>query len=311
MKTRTSSGRESGSGSRSATLIGLLRPANGVIAGAAVLVGAFVSASSVEWGAAVLGALAALAATGAANALNDSRDVESDLVNRPGRPLPQGRVSPAAALILAFGLYAASLILVYPLGGSATLLVGAWIVLTALYSFALKGVPLFGNLVVAFVAASPLLMGGATQGVAPYRPGPAALDAMATLPGHRLLILFFLAALLHMARELVKDAEDVEGDRSAGTRTFAVVAGVRSSVSVARVLLVASMWAAAAPFAMRLLGWGYLALLVPIEGALVWLLVESSRALREGGDGPSLRRVSNGLKIVMVLGLAAFAAGAV
>lgn len=313
----TSSGRESSSGSNPAALLTLLRPANGVMAGAAVLVGAFVSAHHVDWRSAGLGALAAFAAAGAANALNDARDVDSDRINRPARPVPSGLVGPATAVAIAVGLYAASVALACPLGAGAVLIVAAWVVSTVLYSFALKGVPLFGNLVVAGVAASPLLMGGLTQGVSPALARGAAVglaaagDTAAAPHGHGLVVLFALAVLLHLARELVKDAEDLEGDRAAGTSTFAVAAGLRPTLAAARVLLVVSMWAAVAPFAMRVMGWGYLALLVPIEGALAWLLIQSSHAISGDDRVAALGRLSNGLKAVMVLGLAAFAAGAV
>jgi geranylgeranylglycerol-phosphate geranylgeranyltransferase len=311
MTTPTSSGRASSSesdGRESAkscapALVSLVRPANG----------AFVSVGQVDWGSAALGALATFAAAGAANALNDLRDVVSDRVNRPARPLPAGRLTVGAAATVAVSLYVASIALAACLGSRALLLAGSWVVLTALYAFALKGVPLFGNLVVAAVAASPLLMGGVTQGTLALadRATASVVTRAGAFDERGLLMLFGLAALLHMARELVKDVEDVAGDKAAGITTFAATAGTSASLTVARVLLVLSMWAATVPFTLGLMGWGYLALLVPIEGALAWLLVESSRAVEGEWSATSLRRVSNGLKAVMVLGLAAFAAGAI
>ena len=88
-------------------------------------------------------------------------------------------------------------------------------------------------------------------------------------------------------------------------RTLAVTAGPDASLALARIALVATMWAAVAPFALRLFGWGYLVLLVPIEATLAWLVV----ALGAGRDGRALRRASSVLKAVMVAGLAAFAVG--
>jgi len=70
--TAGSSGVASSSGSSPASglgaLVGLMRPLNGVMAAAAVLVGAFVSRSPTMWGPAVLGAFSAFAAAAAANA---------------------------------------------------------------------------------------------------------------------------------------------------------------------------------------------------------------------------------------------------
>ena len=69
-------------------IVSLVRPLNGVIAAAAVFVGAFVAQRPTDWVPAALGALAAFCAASGANALNDFFDRETDRVNRPGRPVP-------------------------------------------------------------------------------------------------------------------------------------------------------------------------------------------------------------------------------
>ena len=288
MTTGSNSGPRSTSGSSPGALLALVRPVNGLIAAAAVAVGAFVAGRPTIWGAVALGAASAFAAAAAANALNDALDVEADRENRPERPIPAGRAGKRAAVILAIVLYAAAVGTAASLGTGAALLAVAWVVLTALYSMVLKSIPVVGNVVVAAVSASPLLMGGLSQGA--LRP---------------LVAPFALAFLVHLAREAVKDVEDRRGDEAAGVRTLAVAAGPDASLALARIALVATMWAAVAPFALRLFGWGYLVLLVPIEATLAWLVV----ALGAGRDGRTLRRTSSVLKAVMVAGLAAFAAG--
>ncbi len=313
MTTRTSSGPGSGSGSDGSAAIALFRPLNAALAAAAVLVGAVAAARPVDWSAAALGAGSAVAASCAANALNDAVDVMSDTVNRPRRPVVSGRVSPRAAVWSGIALFAASAVLAAPLGGHALALVAAWALLTTLYSLALKGVPVVGNLIVAAVAASPLLMGGLTQGLttAVRTAGRSAAHAMQgvepDLAIRRLVVMFLLAALVHLARELVKDAEDAAGDSLARKRTLAVAFGPAAALAGSRVVIVVVMWAAVAPYALGLLGTGYLGVLVPLEATLAWLVVHSS----SGGapDAARLRQLSNGLKVVMVLGLVAFVAG--
>ena len=283
----------------------LLRPVNGAMAGAAVLVGAVaavalaesdgasgVVAGPVQWWPAILCALSAFAASGASNALNDAIDVESDRLNRPLRPVPSGAVSPRAAGVLAVALYAAGALLAVPAGLAAVVLVLSWVVLTALYSLVLEGVPLVGNMVVAAVAASPLVLGGLSQ-----RKTPGGL-----------LLLFGLAALLHLARELYKDAEDAEGDRRSGVATLAVRAPV-AALGLGRWLLVLSMAAAFVPYAAGLMGTLYLALLAPIEGLLAWLVVVSFRDAARGRAERGPAGVPDRLKIVMALGLVAFLVG--
>lgn len=271
-----------------AARLGILRPVNGLIAGAAVFVGAFVSRQAVDWSAAVPGAAAAFAAAGAANAFNDYADRDADGMNRPERPIPSGAVSPRAALVTAATLYAVSIGLAALAGSGAATLAVAWAVATMVYSIAFKGVPILGNMVVSAVAATPLLMGGLTQG-----------------SPRGTLIPCGLAFLIHLARELVKDAEDIEGDRAASVRTFAVRYGLAASVVAARVTLVGLIGLAALPFGLRVYGWGYAATVCVIDAVVVWTLVSL------GGDlsGGSLRAISNRLKAVMVLGLVAFTVG--
>jgi geranylgeranylglycerol-phosphate geranylgeranyltransferase len=288
MTTCSNSEPPSASESRPGALIALVRPVNGLIAAAGVAVGAFVVSRPTAWGAAALGAASALSAAAAANALNDVLDVEADRVNRPERPIPAGLIGRRPAVVLAIALYATAVGAAVPLGRGAVLLVLGWVALTALYSTVFKGVPVVGNVVVAAVSGSPLLMGGISQGT--LRP---------------LAAPFALAFLAHLAREAVKDVEDRRGDEAAGVRTLAVASGPGAGLALARIALVATMWLAVAPFALRLFGWGYLVLLVPIEAALAWLIV----ALGAGGHERTLKRSSAVLKAVMVAGLVAFAAG--
>lgn len=266
----------------------LARPVNGTIAGAAVVVGAFVSRSPTHWGAALLGAGSAFAAAAGANALNDALDRDIDAVNRPDRPIPSGRVEVPAAVRLAVAAYGLSLILAALVGPGALALAGSWVILTGLYSRSLKGLPIAGNVAVALVASTPFLMGGLTQG----------RYLLALIPSA-------LAFLLHLARELVKDVEDMKGDAAAGVNTFAVRRGARATFALVRAVLVVLIAAAAVPFAFRIYGWGYAAVVIVIDAALVWLMA----SMNANADSGGLRRPSVALKGVMALGLVAFVLG--
>lgn len=292
MKT-TTAGR-SGSGPRSASspasYLALIRPLNGTIASAAVLVGAFVSRWPTVWPRGFLGAGCAFLAASAANALNDAVDREADAVNRPARPIPSGRVTPRAARLAALVLYAGALSLAIPLGPRALALVSSWVVLTALYSCFAKGVPVVGNVLAALVAASPFVLGGLTQGKVLLS-----------------LVPFALAFIVHLAREAVKDAEDAEGDARVGVRTLAVARGAGASLVMARVSIALAMVAAPLPYLARLYGIGYGAAVVLIEV----IFVRDLLILRGRPGAARLERASNGLKLVMLAGLAGFVLGVI
>jgi len=289
---RTTTGGNSGRvlrfASRAGALIELLRPVNGLLAAAAVLVGAFVSRSPTFWWPALVGAGSAFAAAGAANALNDRLDLVSDRINRPGRPIPSGRLSQvdATAAACVSGLVSVGLAAI--IGAGAVTLAITWLVLTALYSRFLKGVPIAGNVAVALVAATPFLMGGFSQGK----------YLLAAIP-------CVLAFFIHLAREIVKDVEDIAGDEAAGLRTFAVRRGVAASFAVARGILIVLMALAVLPFAFRVYGWGYASVLVVIDVVLIWLMV----SMKANSESAGLRRPTNALKAVMALGLLSFIVG--
>jgi len=271
-------------------VVELARPLNGAIAAVAVLVGAFVARRPTSVEPAVLGALAAFAAVASANAANDIVDREIDRVNRPGRPIPSGRIGLGTAKSAALLWQAAALVLSALVGGEAFALVASWAVVTTLYSAYVKGVPVAGTVLAAFVGASPFLLGGITQGRIALTAAP-----------------FGLAFVVQAARELVKDAEDVEGDARAGVRTLAVALGRDAAILAARLIAIVLMPLAVLPFILRLYGPGYAAVVVVIEGVLAWLIVSMGGA----AEPARLRLWSNGLKTVMVLGLAAFALGVI
>jgi geranylgeranylglycerol-phosphate geranylgeranyltransferase len=258
------------------------------MASAAVIVGAHLSRSPMIWPPALAGAGSALAAAAGANALNDALDKEIDAVNRPERPVPSGRVSVRGAFAVSACAFVASLALAAIVSPAALWLAAGWAVLTALYTKTLKGVPLVGNVAVAAVASTPFLMGGLTQDR--YLPA---------------LIPTALALLVHLAREIVKDVEDMEGDRTAGVTTLAVRSGAQASARVVRAILVALMGLAAVPFAIGLYGWGYAVVVAVMDIIVIVAIVALSRE----PDVAGAFRASAALKLVMALGLAAFVAG--
>ena len=280
-------GRRTG-GTTTAAVAEIARPLNGFIAAVAVLAGAFVSRYPTRWVEASLGAAAAFAAAAGANALNDAMDAREDALNRPDRPIPSGKIRPRSAVAAAVVAYLVSVGLASLVGVGPFVLAVTWVAATVAYSVGLKGTPVLGNAVAAAVAATPFLMGGLTQDK----------YLLAMIPT-------LLAFLAHLAREAVKDAEDVQGDIAAGVGTLAVRKGAAASVALARATMLMLIGFAALPFAFRIYGWGYAAVVCVIDVILVWGLV----LLGGSPTADRLGQVSRMLKSVMVLGLLAFVLG--
>lgn len=214
----------------------LLRPLNVVFFVIGVMLGGVLSAGSEAVQEANLVRLLVAAGSaacigGAANSLNDIFDLEIDRVNRPDRPLPAGLVAPRTAWIV--WIVGSVLGVGLSLGLSGVhvgLAVGAVVLLYAYNAF-LKHVPGVGNLVVALVVALVVVYGGMAVGPV----GPALVGAA-------------FAFLIILAREIVKDVQDMAGDAEGGGRTLPLVAGPRTACRSAAGLVALTMVFTPAPF---------------------------------------------------------------
>ena len=269
-------------------LLELARPLNMAIGFAAVVVGALVAGSLGPVSDVLRAALSASLILGGGNSLNDLCDLEEDRRNRPSRPIPSGRASPTAAGIWAALLFASGLLVAFPLGRPFPLALSA-VGLLVLYDILLKRLPLVGNLAVALLGGAAFLYGGMAVG----RIEGALVPAV-------------LAFLFHLGRELIKDAEDVEGDREAGVRTLAVVRGRDSSLRWASATLLLTAVLAPIPFFLGMYRWPYMVVVLlgvdPVLAYVVYVLLGCP-------DRRTLGRLSRILKADMLLGLAALVAG--
>jgi len=236
----------------------IIRPANAVMAGVAAVIAYFIAAGALVPSALLLLVVVTLI-TAAGNVINDYFDAEIDAVNRADRPIPSGQVSRNAALWYAIVLF---------ILGIAICLFTNWIciafavfnsLLLALYAARLKSMPLVGNIAVSYLSGSMFLFGGAFAG----------MDGLIHLVP--IAVMTFLAM---MARELVKDAEDVEGDRAGGAVTLPMLIGVKKTALIAFVFVLLSAIASTVPF----LWWGipYLVLIAVVD---LVLLAAAKKAL--------------------------------
>jgi geranylgeranylglycerol-phosphate geranylgeranyltransferase len=162
--------------------------------------------------------------TAAACAINDYWDVQKDSINHSDRPLPSGLLTLRQAKFAAVLAFSFALIAAIPLGKSAFWLVMFSTLLLWNYSHILRYSGILSNLVVATMIALLILLGSIVAG----RP-------LAML--YPMGFLFCYA----LARELIWDVHDAEGDRHQGIMT------------------VANDWGTTAAF---LLAWGLLGLLM-------------------------------------------------
>jgi geranylgeranylglycerol-phosphate geranylgeranyltransferase len=215
----------------------IIRPLNSFVAGCAVLLGYLIAAGTIAGEAFILVPVV-LFATAGGNVINDYYDREIDRINRPDRPIPSGAVTPRAALVYsgvlfltAIGFSTLTNTLCFALAVFNSLLL--WV-----YAASLKRVPLVGNLAVSYLAASIFLFGGALVGID-------GLIQNVPLAG--------IVVLAMLSRELLKDAEDVEGDAEGGARTLPMIVGVRTTAAIA---LIAALGAVIMSYLPLMRWWG-------------------------------------------------------
>ncbi|PGF14936.1 geranylgeranylglycerol-phosphate geranylgeranyltransferase [Natrinema sp. CBA1119] len=242
-------------------LLELTRPVNVIAAGVLTFIGSFVAGGVTEEPIAVAAAVGATAlAVGAGNAINDYFDREIDRINQPERAIPRGAVSPRGALAFSVVLFAGAVVLALAL---PRLAIGIAIVnLLALIAYTefFKGLPGLGNALVAYLVGSTFLFGAAA--IEGGEIGPA-------------VVLFVLAAIATLTREIIKDVEDLEGDREEGLRTLPIAIGERRALAIAALLLVAAVVASPIPYLREEFGVAYLLVVVPADAIMLVAAYES------------------------------------
>lgn len=167
-------------------------------------------------------------------ALNDYLDVETDRMNRKDRPLVNGTISMGFAYYFSIVSLALSCALAFFINMEAFAIALAFNAAAALYNWKLKDMPLVGNMYIALTMAIPFVFGN---------------FVVSREPAMIALILALLGFVAGLAREIIKSAQDMEGDRKArGSRTLPIVIGEKNAVVVAVALYAAFIALTALPF---------------------------------------------------------------
>ena len=262
----------------------LTRPGNAVAAGVLTFTGAFVSGGVAAAPAAVAAAvIATVAATGGGNAINDYFDRAIDAVNQPDRPIPRGAISARGALAVSVALFTVATVAALTLPLVAIGIAVINLLALVAYTEWFKGRPAVGNALVAYLTGSAFLFGGAAVGD-PLGAG----------------VLFLLAAVATLTREIVKDVEDIDGDRQEGLRTLPIVIGRKPALWAGIVVILPAVAASAVPYLDGTFGLSYLLVVVPADAVMLWA------AGRSFSDPTASQRW---LKRGMFLATAAFVVG--
>jgi len=274
--------------------IEIIRPGNALMGAISIILVALIDKTiSVP---VVLAMAAVFFETAAGNTINDYFDYKIDLINKPERPIPSGRISLKNGRNYAYLLFLAGTVC----GFLISYLTNNWIpfaivliadVVLYLYAYKLKSTPLIGNLAVAFMTGFGFVFGGFSIN------NPSIIMTS--------IFLGFFAFVMTAAREIIKDIEDIEGDKADGARTLPIIIGTKIPAVIATVLIIVDSALCPLLYFQHIFGILYLVIIA----IAVVLFLYSAFIIMKSQDEQTAGKASKYLKIGMLIAFVAFALG--
>ena len=263
----------------------IIRPGNAVMAVIAVLLVMLISGNfSLN---AFLACVVVFMVIGGGNAINDYFDHKIDAINKPNRPIPSGRISLNIVKTYSIALFVVGTLIAFLIGLLPGLIALFTSIVLILYAYNLKKMPIIGNMVVSFFITLTFVFG-------------------AVVVGEPLLsILGFSPFFITMMREIVKDMEDMEGDKKEGARTLPILYGLKLSSAAAAFFMALAVITSPIPYFTGILTIFYLPLL--FVGDMIFVIGAVSVLKNQSTENTS--KVSKWVKIGMVIVLLAYAVG--
>lgn len=178
--------------------------------------------------------IATICIAAAGNIINDIYDVEIDKVNKPNKVLIGKRISERNAnrLFVLFNIagVAIGFYLANSIGKpSFAALFIVFSALLYLYASYLKGILLIGNLLVSALVAMSLIIVALFDLFPAITPqNQATQSAVFKIVLHYALFAFFI----NFIREIVKDLQDINGDKKGGINTLPIALGRKRTISI-------------------------------------------------------------------------------
>ena len=269
--------------------IQLSRPVNVLITFVSIPVACWIAGGAASsWLFFFLAGVTGALVTAGANAINDAFDIDIDRINRPNRPLPRGALTPRDARRMWLILSAAALGINLFLNLAALMIAVLSIALLYFYSARLKRTVLIGNVVIGLMTGMAFIYGGVVVGRV-----------------ERAVVPAIFAFFVNLARELLKDVEDMEGDRKENAVTLPVKYGVIPALvlATASLLLLIGTTIAVSIFALYNSMFLFIVLVADI------LTCVSILFMWRDHSSAAIRHVSTMLKIIIIIGLISIIAG--
>lgn len=236
----------------------------------------------------LLASLTAALTAAAGNVINDLFDIETDKTAHPDRVLTKGTLTKTEAKSEYFLLNSIAAIIAVSLSTTPFVIVLLSISLLYIYSAYLKRIILVGNITVAALAGLAFIYGG----VVANNPKAAVIPA-------------FFAFFINLIREIVKDIQDIDGDKKQKIITFPVRYGIQPAKKSAAILIIILMAFTFYPFIFQVYKIEFF-VIVMIFVNPVFIICVKNLLQKKAAD---IALTSNLLKLNMIIGLIAIYLG--
>jgi len=203
-------------------ILQLIRPVNILVIALTTFFGIAYHTEIIHWNIVIPTVLVPVFIAAGGFAINDFFDLQIDKANKISRPLVTGKLS----INLVYGFSICAFIIgiictIFIKNIEMILLAGLNAILLYYYAKSWKKIALLGNFIVSFACACTFMFG-----------------AFANSNLKNVWIISILAFFYTFIRELVKDAEDIEGDRKYNAKTLPIIIGNRRTIIFSIILCI-------------------------------------------------------------------------
>jgi geranylgeranylglycerol-phosphate geranylgeranyltransferase len=235
----------------------LMRIHNCLIAFFSIIMTSFIASRSLMIKPGVLlGAMVTLFIMGGGNALNDYFDDKIDRLNKPNRPIPSGLITRKKALFFSIALFFTGVVLSFSLNLLAMSIATANACLLIIYARYSKTMVFAANALIALMTSSVFIFSGAILNM---------IDL-------NMIVLASSAFFVMMSREILKDIEDIQGDRRSGALTLPIKLGVKRARAVSTVFVLPAILLIFLPSILKTMDSPYLGLIMLATMVLIFSL---------------------------------------
>lgn len=256
----------------------------------------------------------------AGNIINDYFDVKADRINKPEKLIVSKHINRKWAILSHWILNCIAFAIAIYLSIRNNTFWYMFIHLLSInalwfYSLYFKRKPFIGNFIVAALTALVPILCGIHFYIHNEFPAVNVNEISNTFSfwmyhlmahGQYILILALFAFASNLAREIIKDIEDIEGDKLLNAKTLPILYGIKKTKWIAGILLIFSPILFSLLFFLKLDNASdsisNISLFIPVLGALL-LDIFSILLLLKATTRPQLKRVDFCIKIAMLMGV--------